>query len=188
MKVKKFNSKKISGKSVVHRALIPIGCALAGGIAGSALGAPYNLLGAAVTAAAGLGFENDSLMFGAAGMAVVSPAKTSATTVAGLDGLPEFAAAAKNRAFGFVKNKFINAGLDTVADKIPVSGLGSLEEGSAYEQGYQEGVEQAVGELMGESVDGLGSPYSYGAQNYLAPGAKQATSVDALKALAMMNS
>lgn len=189
MKMKKFSSKKITGKSLVSKALIPVGCALLGGVAGSALGAPFNLIGSAVTAGLGLGFDNESLMYGAAGMAVVSPAKTSATTVAGLDGLPEFAAAAKNRAFGFLKGKLANASLDALADKIPVSGLGSLEEGDAYEQGYQEGVEQAVGELMGESsVDGLGSAYSYGAQNFLAPGAMQATSVDALKARALMAS
>ena len=158
--MKKPNFKKVTGRALLHEVATPLGCAALGTVAGAAAGRTVNLVLGAGLAIMGVACSEPNLIYAGAGAAVATPPKAmTAKGIDGLDGIQDFLQAAKNRAFGQTRNLLTNARLDSIADKIPVSGLDGLGEMDFYQQGYIEGVNDTVDEYAQpgeEYVAGLG--------------------------------
>lgn len=157
----KINRKKLTGQAVVSKALLPIGCAVLGAIAGQAVGKTFNLAVAAGLAGLGIVTDRQNLVFAGAGAAVVTPsAPTPTSGIGGLEGYVEFAEGAKNRAVGYAKSVLSNAKLDFIANKLPGTGLSGLDQIDVYDSGYMAGVTDAAEEMAieGNDLSGFYSP------------------------------
>ncbi len=142
-----FKTNRISAHSVLNDMAKPIAIGALGAAAGYFAGKGKNLIVAGVGGLAAIAMgKADMVMPAIIGCAVVVPPAAVSTTVKGfegLDGLKDFVSTGTNRSKGYLKSVLSNAGLQSVADKIPVSGLYGLDgdyDQDVYDQGYMAGI------------------------------------------------